>query len=264
MAGQPTSAAVFEKHDGIAVITLNRPNALNAVNAELSGAVGAALEELDADDGLTIGIITGAGRAFCAGADLKAVGAGESVSALGHDDWGFGGVVGHHVKKPLIAAVNGLAFGGGAEIALACDLAVMSEDAQFGLPEVKRGLIASAGGLIELPRQLPVKLAMAAALTGEPLSAETALRWGLVNRVVPAGDVLAAAFELARAVSVNAPLAVRASKKIVKRALGLTTEWDRAVWALQDSETQALLATNDVTEGTTAFAEKRPPVWSGT
>jgi len=257
-------AATLQKQDGIGTITLNRPKALNAVNAELSAAVGAALEEFDADPTLRVGIVTGAGRAFCAGADLKAINAGQAVSAPGHAEWGFAGLVEHYVTKPLIAAVNGLAFGGGAEIVLACDLAVLSEDAAIGLPEVKRGLFAAAGGLIKLPRQMPIKLAMEAALTGEPIAPETALRWGLVNRVVPADQVLSAALTLAAAVAANAPLALAASKKVIHHAAALGSEWDREVWQLQDREIGTLLTSNDVAEGTTAFAEKRLPVWTGT
>jgi crotonobetainyl-CoA hydratase len=230
----------------------------------LSAAVGAALTEVDADDELHVAILVGAGRAFCAGADLKAVSAGESVTAPGHDDWGFAGLIGHTVSKPLIAAVNGLAFGGGPEIVLACDLAVMSADAKLALPEVKRGLIATGGGLIGLPRQLPVKLALEMALTGEPIDAPTALRWGLVNRVVPADEVLPAALSLAGTIAANAPLSVQATKRVVKQALGAVADWDRGVWAVQNNEIAALLRSRDAAEGTAASAEKRLPNWSGT
>lgn len=256
-------AVTVENRGGIALITLNRPGALNAVNADLSGALGAALEELDADDELRVGIITGAGRAFCAGADLKGVNAGDVLSAPGHPEWGFAGLVEHPVKKPLIAAVNGFALGGGTEIVLKCDLAVLSEDAALGLPEAKRGLFAGAGGLIMMPRQLPAKIAMEAALTGEPISPETALRWGLVNRVVPASDVLDEAFRLAAAISANAPLSIAASKELVERASGFGSEWNDAVWRLNDRLITDILASDDAKEGTLAFAEKRAPRWSG-
>lgn len=256
-------AATVEKRGGIAIITLNRPRALNAVNADLSGALGAALEELDGDDELRVGIITGAGRAFCAGADLKGVNAGDVLSAPGHPEWGFAGLVEHRVKKPLIAAVNGFALGGGTEIVLKCDLAVLSEDASLGIPEVKRGLFAGAGGLIMMPRQLPVKIAMEAALTGAPIDPATALRWGLVNRVVPAANVLDEALRLAAAISGNAPLAIRASKQLVERASGLGSEWDDVVWRLNDQLIADILASADAQEGTLAFAEKRAPCWSG-
>jgi crotonobetainyl-CoA hydratase len=257
------AAATLEKRDGVGIITMNRPSAMNAVNAELAGAVGMALEELDADPSIRIGIVTGAGRAFCAGADLKALKAGHDVSAPGHPEWGFAGLVEHPVDTPLIAAVNGFALGGGTEIMLACDLAVLSEDAALGLPEVKRGLFAAAGGLIALPRQLPIKLAAEAALTGEPITPDVALRWGLVNRVVAAGDLMDTALELARAVAANAPLAVRASKRVLRRALGTGAGWDDDVRHLQNKEMAALLTTEDAAEGTAAFAAKRAPVWTG-
>jgi crotonobetainyl-CoA hydratase len=257
------AAATLEKVDGIGIITLNRPAAMNAVNADLAGAVGAALEEIDADPAVRIGIVTGAGRAFCAGADLKAVNAGQDVSAPGHPEWGFAGLVEHPVNTPLIAAVNGFALGGGTEIMLACDLAVLSEDAALGLPEVKRGLFAAGGGLIALPRQLPAKLAMEYALTGEHIAPDVALRWGLVNRVVAGAVLIDTALELAHAVAANAPLAVSASKRVLRRALGPGSAWDGDVRRLQDEEMAALLKTDDVAEGTAAFAAKRAPVWTG-
>lgn len=256
-------AATLEKRGGIAIITLNRPKALNAVNADLSGAVGTALEQLDADDGLRVGIITGAGRAFCAGADLKGINAGDVLSAPGHPGLGFAGLVGQRVKKPLIAAVNGFALGGGTEIVLKCDLAVLSEDATLGIPEVKRGLFAGAGGLIMMPRQMPVKIAMEAALTGEPIDPVTALRWGFVNRVVPAANVMDEALRLAAAISGHAPLAIQASKQLVERASGHGSEWDDAVWRLNDQLSAEILASADAQEGTLAFAERRAPRWFG-
>lgn len=256
-------AATLERSGGVGVITLNRPAALNAVNADLSAAVGAALEELDADPALRVGVVIGAGRAFCAGADLKAIAAGRSITAPDHPEWGFAGLVEHPVNKPLIAAVNGFALGGGTEIVLACDLAVLSEDAALGLPEVKRGLFAAAGGLIHLPRQIPAKVAMELALTGEPLPAADALRWGLVNRVAPAGQVLDSALELAARIAANAPLSLHTSKRMIRHAVATGSEWDRDVWALQAREIESILASRDALEGATAFAEKRPPVWTG-
>ncbi|MFJ9707249.1 enoyl-CoA hydratase/isomerase family protein [Streptomyces sp. NPDC101234] len=181
-------AAVLERHGHTALITFNRPRALNAVNAELSAAAGAALEEFAADPDLRVAVLTGAGRAFCAGMDLKAAAAGLPVIAPGHEEWGFGGVVNHWVDKPLIAALNGPAFGGGAEIVLACDLAVADENATIGLPEVRRGLIPGAGGAIRLPRVIPRSTALEMLLTGEPITAATAERRGLVNRVAPVGS----------------------------------------------------------------------------
>jgi crotonobetainyl-CoA hydratase len=256
-------AATLERRGGIAVITLNRPYAMNAVNADLSGAVGAALEELDNDPALRVGVITGAGRAFCAGADLKGLNAGHVLSAPGHPEWGFAGLVEHAIGKPLIAAVNGFALGGGTEIVLRCDLAVLSEEAALGLPEVKRGLFAAAGGLIMMPRQLPAKIAMEAALLGEPITPETALRWGLVNRVVPAADVLDEALRLAEGIVAGAPLAIKASKQLVERASGAGSDWDADAWRLNEELIAEILQSNDMVEGTAAFAEKRAPRWSG-
>lgn len=256
-------AATLQKCDGVAIITLNRPKALNAVNAELSAIVGAALQELDVDPSLRVGVITGAGRAFCAGADLKGIAAGESLAAPGHAEWGFAGLTEHYVSKPLIAAVNGLAFGGGTEMVLACDLAVMSDHATLALPEAKRGLFAAAGGLIRLPRQMPFKLAMEAALTGEPIEAATALRFGLVNRVVPAEQVLSSALELASAITANAPLSVAMSKSIVHRASAAGSDWDAEVWKANAEAITSIFASDDAKEGPRAFAERRAPEWAG-
>ena len=258
------AAAVLRREGPVAVITLNRPRAMNAVNAAMSAAVGNALRELDEDPELSVGVITGTGRAFCAGADLKELGAGRPVSAPGHPEWGFAGLVRHVVDKPLIAAVNGFALGGGTEIVLACDLAVISEDAQLGLPEVKRGLVAAAGGLLRLHRQIPPKVAAHAALTGEPLDAATALRWGLVNEVVPTDQVVARALRLAGQIAANAPLAVRASKRIMRRSAEYGSDWDPAIWDMNEAEFGEVRRRADAKDGPRAFAEKRPPRWQGT
>ena len=258
------AAAVLRREGPVAVITLNRPRAMNAVNAAMSAAVGNALRELDEDPELSVGVITGTGRAFCAGADLKELGAGRPVSAPGHPEWGFAGLVRHVVDKPLIAAVNGFALGGDTEIVLACDLAVISEDAQLGLPEVKRGLVAAAGGLLRLHRQIPPKVAAHAALTGEPLDAATALRWGLVNEVVPTDHVVARALRLAGQIAANAPLAVRASKRIMRRSAEYGSDWDPAIWDMNEAEFGEVRRSADAEEGPRAFAEKRPPRWQGT
>jgi crotonobetainyl-CoA hydratase len=260
-ATQP--AATYEKRNGVGIITLNRPGSLNAVDAQLSEAVGAALEAIENDPDIAVGVLTGAGRAFCAGADLKALAAGLDITSPGHPEWGFAGLVEHPLHKPLVAAVNGLALGGGTEIVLACDLAVLSEDAPLGLPEVRRGLFAGAAGLIRLPRQLPAKLAMEHALTGRPIEPDTAARYGLVNRVVPATEVLATALELAAEIAANAPLAVRASRRLVRAATGAGAEWDVALHRRQDEEMSLILASADAKEGADAFAQKRPPVWTG-
>jgi crotonobetainyl-CoA hydratase len=251
---------LFERDGHIAVIILNRPDSLNSVNASLATGLGTALEELANDPLLRVGVITGNGRAFCAGMDLKAFAAGESVDPIGHPEWGFGGIVEHFVDKPLIAAVNGAAYGGGAEIALACDLIVADEEARFALPEVTRGLFAAAGGVIRLSRQLPQKVALELILTGRPLTARDAAGWGLVNRVAPAGTSLEVALALAHEIAANAPLGVQASKRLVHETATLSS-WDHDTWALNQKEMDAVFSSEDAHEGAVAFAEKRSPVW---
>jgi crotonobetainyl-CoA hydratase len=256
-------AALLERRGPVALITLNRPRAMNAVNADLSIAVGRALAELADDPALRVGVVTGAGRAFCAGADLKELAAGRTVHDPDHPERGFAGLVRHFVDKPLIAAVNGFALGGGTEILLACDLAVISEEATLGLPEVTRGLVAAAGGLLRLHRQIPPKVAAEAVLTGRPIDARTAERWGLVNQVVPADRVLGAALGLAGDIAANAPLAVRASKRIMIRSGAAGSDWDAPAWELNEAEFRSVRSSRDAHEGATAFAEKRPPEWRG-
>ncbi len=260
---QHNDAVLVSKSGGVALITLNRPSAMNAVNGVLATGLGQALREADLDDEVAVSVITGAGKAFCAGADLKAIAVGADISAIGHPDWGFAGIVQHRVTKPVIAAVNGYALGGGTEIVLSCDLAVMAEDASLGLPEVKRGLFAAAGGLVRLPRQLPPKVAMYAALTGDEISAAQALTWGLVNEVLPADQVVSGALELARRIAANAPLAVRAAKEVVNAASGADSTWDKDVWRLNDRKIGEVFTSKDALEGATAFAQKRPPHWTG-
>jgi len=262
-------AALYEVRDRVAVITLNRPDALNAVNAPLSTAVGEGLEAAAADAEVRAIVITGTGRAFCAGADLKELAQGRSIHAEGHPEWGFAGLIQHWVDKPMIAAVKGFAMGGGTEIALACDLAVAADTAKFGLPEVKRGLYAAAGGVIRLQRQIPMKRALELVLTGEGIDAETAAEWGLINRVVPAGSELETAMELANLIAANAPLAVQISKKMVHRTWSGASEWNSAwsgedPWAANDEALGVVFGSNDALEGPIAFAEKREPRWSGT
>lgn len=253
--------ATLERRGHVAVITLNRPKAMNAVNSAMSLAVGTHLEELRHDPDLRVGVVTGAGRAFCAGADLKEIARGTSVAAPGHEDWGFAGITRHFVDKPLVAAVNGYAMGGGTEIALACDLVVASSGATFGLPEVRRGLMAAAGGLIRLQRQLPLKIAMEIALTGDEVPAGVAHRYGIVNRVVEADDVLEAALEVASKIAENAPLSVQASKRLLAGWHDQDSTWKSGSWVANSAEADAVFASNDAREGATAFAEKRPPVW---
>ncbi|WP_213934287.1 crotonase/enoyl-CoA hydratase family protein [Rhodococcus sp. B50] len=259
MQDEEKNVVLLHRDGPVGVITLNRPQVLNAVNAALSDALGAVLDEIDRDPGLRVGVLTGAGRAFCAGADLQAFADGGSVLPTHHPEWGFAGLVQHYVSKPLIAAVNGVAVGGGTEIVLACDLAVLSSEATLGLPEVKRGLIAGGGGLIRLPGQIPPKIAAHAVFTGEPVSAEAALRWGLVNSIVPPSEVLPEALRLAHVIAANAPVAVRASKKIMSHAQ--TSGLENLVWNVNSAESDAVCASEDALEGAFAFTEKRPPVW---
>jgi crotonobetainyl-CoA hydratase len=223
-----TDVVQYELKDHVALLTLNRPEALNAVNSALADELGGLLEDAVADSEVRAIVVTGAGRAFCAGADLKEIAAGRGVGPTGHPEWGFAGLAQHWVSKPLIAAVNGYAMGGGTEIALACDLVVASEQAAFGLPEVQRGLLAAAGGVVRLQRQIPVKLALQMALTGDPVPAATALQWGLINDVVPADRVVPRALELAGRIAANAPLSVQYSKKTLYQAASAGSDWDPA------------------------------------
>lgn len=263
---KPADAVLVERRDHVVVITINRPEARNAVNLVVTTGVGQALEDADLDPTVRAVIITGAGDAsFCAGADLKAVARGEPMFPEGREHWGFAGFVRHFISTPVIAAVNGTALGGGTELVLAADLAVAAEHATFGLPEVKRGLIAGAGGAFRISEQIPRKLANQILLTGDPIDAQTALRWGLVNEVVPKGAHLDAALRLAERVTVNAPLSVQASKRLSRRVFGDGTEpqGDAEAWAASAAEGKQVLASADMREGVTAFAEKRAPVWSG-
>jgi enoyl-CoA hydratase len=239
------------------VIAIERPEARNAVNAAVAAGIAAALDTLDGDDGLRAGVLTGAGGTFCAGMDLKAFVAGERPFQA---DRGFAGIVRRPPVKPLVAAVEGWALAGGFEVALACDLIVASREARFGIPEVKRGLVAAGGGLLRLPSRIPYHLAMELALTGEPIGAERAHAAGLVSRVTEPGGALAGACELASAVAANGPLAVAATKRILAEAPGWPAD---AVWERQAEIADPVFASEDAREGATAFAEKRPPVWRG-
>ncbi|OBF83858.1 enoyl-CoA hydratase [Mycobacterium sp. 852002-51163_SCH5372311] len=244
------------------VITINRPEARNAVNAAVSIALGNALEQAQNDPEVRAVVITGAGdKSFCAGADLKAIARRENLYHPDHGEWGFAGYVHHFIDKPTIAAVNGTAFGGGTELALASDLVVADERAQFGLPEVKRGLIAAAGGVFRIMNQLPRRVAMELLLTGDPLSASDALQWGLINQVVKDGSVLDAALELAARVTVNAPLSVQASKRIAYGVDDGVIADEEAGWERTMREMRSLIRSEDAREGPLAFAEKRQPVW---
>jgi crotonobetainyl-CoA hydratase len=254
---------ILERHGPVAVITLNRPEVMNAINADMSLAAERAIDRLVSDPELRVGVLTGAGKAFCAGADLKEVAAGRPLIDPSQRERGFGGFLKGFIDKPLIAAVNGFALGGGTELMLGCDLAVMSEDATLGLPEVKRGIIAAGGGLIRLPRRVPLAIALEYAMTGAPIDSGNALKWGLVNRVVPQHDVLDAALELANMIAANAPLAVAASKRVVHNSIALGSDWAPEVWAFSDARIKDVMKTADAKEGPRAFVEKRAPKWAG-
>jgi len=257
--------AVLTERDGhVLVVTLNRPEARNAVNGELTLGLGTALEKAEEDAGIRAVVLTGAGdQSFCAGADLKAISRGESLNPPGTEAWGFAGMVQHPIGKPVIVAVNGTALGGGTELVLASDIAVAAEQATFGLPEVRRGLIAAAGGLVRLPEQLPRKIAMRLILTGDPMDAATALRWGLVNEVVPAADLLPAAMAIAQRIAANAPLSVQHSKRVAQGIADGRIEGEDAAWAASDAAMMAVFTSEDAMEGPIAFAEKRDPIWKG-
>ncbi len=250
------SEVLTEVRDGILIVTLNRPEAKNAVNKALAEGVAAAMDRLDGEDDLRVGIITGAGGTFCSGMDLKGFLRGEMPHVAGR---GFAGLTQAPPKKPLIAAVDGYALAGGFEVMLACDLAVASKDAKFGIPEAKRGLAAAAGGLVRLPRAIHPRLAMELALTGDFISAGRAYELGLVNRVTD-GPALDGALELAAAIKANGPLAVARSKQVIVES----RDWTNSdMWDKQNGVLGNLFMTEDAREGAAAFAEKRKPNWKG-
>ena len=256
-------AALTQRRGNVLVITINRPEARNAINAAVSTDLGNALHEAQLDPDVRAVVVTGAGdKSFCAGADLKAISRRENIFHPDHAEWGFAGYVSHFVDKPTIAAVNGTALGGGTELALASDLVVAQESATFGLPEVKRGLIAAAGGVFRIVDHLPRKVAMELLFTGEPITAADALKWGLINDVVPDGTALDAALALAERITVNAPLAVSASKRVAYGVDDGVITGDVPGWSRTMAEIGALLRSEDAKEGPRAFAEKRAPVWT--
>jgi enoyl-CoA hydratase len=246
-----------ERLDGILLITLNRPEVRNAVNAALARGVADALDELDADDSLRVGILTGAGGTFCSGMDLGALLQGDNPRIEGR---GFAGVVQRGSVKPLIAAVEGYAVAGGFEVALACDIIVAGRGAKFGLPEVRRGLTPAGGGVLRLPQRLPYYVAMELLFTGNTIDADRAYSFGLVSDLVETGGAVDRAVEIARQIVANAPLSVRAIKEIVAASPDWPT--DRA-FELQSPITSAVSASDDAREGARAFKEKRPAVWTG-
>ncbi len=255
---------LVEQRDHVLVVTLNRPEARNAVDLDVCLGVGEAVEQAEADPQIRALVLTGAGeQAFCAGADLKAIARGERILPKGKEHWSFAGFVNHFTSKPTIAAVNGNALGGGTELALACDLVVAVETANFGLPEVKRGLVAGAGGAFRINRQLPPRIGLELLLTGRPMPASEALRWGLINRIVPPGEALTAALALAGEIAANAPLAVQVSKQIAYGVSEAGRDGEQPFWEMNNRLMGVILASADAREGPTAFAEKRAPVWTG-
>jgi enoyl-CoA hydratase len=252
-----TEVVRVEERPGVLVITINRPEAKNAVTLEVSEAVAAALDALDGRPDLAVGVITGAGGAFCAGMDLKAFLRGERPSVPGR---GFAGITEAPPAKPVIAAVEGHALAGGCEVVLACDMVVAGRSASFGLPEVKRGLVAAAGGLLRLPERIPAAVAMELVLTGDFMGAERAHEIGLVNRVVEDGSALEAALELADRIAANGPLAVAASKQVMVASRDWSVD-ER--YSRQREIIDPVFASADAEEGARAFAEKRTPVWEG-
>jgi len=250
-------AVLTEVSDGVAVITINRPEARNAVNGDVARGIAGAVDDLDARKDVQVLILTGAGGTFSAGMDLKGFLSGDSPA---FEDRGFGGIVQRPPAKPVIAAVEGYALAGGFELVLACDLVVASEGAKFGLPEVRRSLVAGAGGLLRLPKRIPYHLAMEIALTGEHYPAARLYEAGLVNRVVPAGEALGAAKELAGRIALGGPLALTATKRVIVES----ADWpDAEAFHRQAAIIAPVFTSADAREGALAFAEKRAPVWRG-
>jgi enoyl-CoA hydratase len=243
--------------NGIMTVTLNRPEAKNAANKALAVGVAAAMDELDSNDDICVAIITGAGGTFCSGMDLKAFVTGELPVVEGR---GFAGLTEYTPRKPLIAAIEGYALAGGLELAISCDLIVTADNAKLGIPEVKRGLAAAGGGLIKLPRQIPPRLAMELALTGDFITAQRAYDIGLVNEVVPAGTALDAAKALAGKIAANGPLAVADSTQVMLESADWSSE---EMWNKQQEIVNPVFTSADAIEGSVAFAEKRAPNWTG-
>jgi enoyl-CoA hydratase/carnithine racemase len=247
-------SAVRADVDGdVLVVTIDRPQARNAVNLAVAEGIAGALDRLDGDPALRVGVLTGAGGTFCAGMDLKAFVAGERPHVEGR---GFAGIVERPPRKPLIAAVEGWALAGGFEVALSCDLIVAARDARFGIPEVKRGLVAAGGALIRLPRRIPYHVAMELALTGDPIGADRAFELGIVSRLADSGGALSQARSLAALIAANGPLAIDATKRIL-----VADESD--AWQRQAEIAGPVFGSDDAREGASAFAEKRAPVWRG-
>jgi enoyl-CoA hydratase len=249
-----------ERRGNVEILTINRPEARNAINGAVSKAMSSIMDELADDDSCWVVVITGSGdKAFSAGMDLKAFSSGEGGDIIGASG-GFAGVTQRDFSKPIIAAVNGSALAGGFEIMLSCDLVVAADHATFGIPEAKRGLIAGAGGLIRMPKRLPMAIALELAMTGDPIDADRALALGLVNKVVPSAQLVDEALALADRIAANAPLAVRYSKSVMKRSAEVS---EAEGWKINGEAVGVVFSSADAMEGPIAFAEKRPPNWQG-
>ena len=254
MSGNGESAVLTERRGRVLVITLNRPEAMNAINGALSEGLRSAVQELDSDSGLTAGVVTGAGKGFCSGMDLKAFSRGEDIGPMLE-------FVQNGAAKPLVGAIEGFALAGGLELALSCDLLVAARGAKLGIPEVGVGLFAAGAGLFRLPGRVGYGTAMEMAITGDPITAEQAADYGLVSRLTEPGGALGEALALAERIARNAPLAVAASKQVVRATQGATEE---ELWKIQRPHMATVWKSNDAKEGPRAFAEKRPPEWTGT
>ena len=254
MGGNGESAVLTERRGRVMVITLNRPEAMNAINGALSEGLRSAVEDLDSDSGLTAGVVTGAGKGFCSGMDLKAFSRGEDIGPMLE-------FVQNGATKPLVGAIEGFALAGGLELALSCDLLVAARGAKLGIPEVGVGLFAAGAGLFRLPGRVGYGTAMEMAITGDPITAEEAADHGLVSRLTEPGEALSAALVLAERIARNAPLAVAASKQLIRATQGATEE---ELWKIQRPHMATVWKSGDAKEGPRAFAEKRPPEWTGT
>ena len=254
MGGNGESAVLTERRGRVMVITLNRPEAMNAINGALSEGLRSAVQDLDSDSGLTAGVVTGAGKGFCSGMDLKAFSRGEDIGPMLE-------FVQNGATKPLVGAIEGFALAGGLELALSCDLLVAARGAKLGIPEVGVGLFAAGAGLFRLPGRVGYGTAMEMAITGDPITAEEAADHGLVSRLTEPGEALGAALVLAERIARNAPLAVAASKQLIRATQGATEE---ELWKIQRPHMATVWKSDDAKEGPRAFAEKRPPEWTGT
>jgi enoyl-CoA hydratase len=252
-----TEAVLTERRGNVLLITIDRPEVRNAVNAAVAEGLAGALDELDGEDSLSVGVLTGAGGFFCAGMDLGAFVRGESPY---FGDRGFAGIAQRASRKPLIAAIEGFAVAGGMEVALACDLIVAARGAKLGIPEAKRSLVAAGGALLRLPRRMPYHVVMELALTGDPLAAERFHELGVVNRLAEPGAAVDVALELAATLAENGPLALIASKRILQEQF----DWSSAdMWERQGAISGPVFASEDAKEGAAAFKEKRDPIWRG-